>query len=125
MVSIDGAAQKTYETLQRGAKFHILQEKLKIVSQLRKSGQIDIFSAAMVIQKANVYEILDEISWIETFGSDEFLLQKIRNYGNYDAEYFFENISLYDRELREPKPQYKAIIEQALQWKGNMKISII
>jgi molybdenum cofactor biosynthesis enzyme MoaA len=121
-VSIDGATAETYESLQRGAKFHILRENLKIVAQLRKSGKIAHWTVTMVIQQANVDEIHDEIHWMEALGVDTLILQKIRNFGTWDDKLFFENISLYDRELRYPKQQYRSLIEQALIWNGHITV---
>ena len=123
-VSVDGASKETYEAIQRGGKFSVCQEKMQIVSSLRKNNELERLNITMVVQQDNVHEVPAMISWMESLGADSLALVKIRNWGTFAPDVFEAKISCFDEDLCIPKPQFREFFEKAAQHSGPMKVVI-
>lgn len=56
-VSIDGASQKSYETIRRGGKFNIVSENCKLLNDYADKKDFDRIRMCTVVQQDNVHEL--------------------------------------------------------------------
>ena len=97
MVSIDAATKETYEKVRCGGNFDTLMKNMDFLSELRKENKVSSVKVIMIVQKANYREIPAFIRWAKDKGFDGVNLSHIRNWGTYDDDYFYENVSMFDK----------------------------
>jgi len=83
-ISIDAATKETYEKTRIGGKWKVLQENLRMLSQLRQKGKFKHFQINMVVMKSNYREM-------KQFAR----LGKKLKYGYFNLGCLEENINLY------------------------------
>ena len=64
----------------------------------------------MIVQKANYMEIPDFIKWAKGMGFDKVNLSHIRNWGTFNDKYFYENVSMFDKNGK-MLPELSAVLE--------------
>ena len=97
MVSIDAATKETYEKVRCGGNFDALMKNMEFLSRLRRENKVSSVKVIMIVQKANYTEIPAFIRWAGDMGFDGVNLSHIRNWGTYDEEYFYREVSMFDK----------------------------
>ncbi len=97
MVSVDAATKETYDKVRCGGNFDRLMSNMDFLSKLREKNEVNKVIVIMIVQKANYAEIPDFIYWTKNKGFDGVNLSHIRNWGTYKDNYFYENVSMFDR----------------------------
>ena len=97
MISVDAATKATYEKVRSGGGFERLMEKMDYLSKLRREKKVSSVSVIMIVQKANYRQIPDFIGWAKDKGFDRVNLSHIRNWGTYGDDYFYKNVSMFDK----------------------------
>lgn len=93
LLSIDGADQRSYETIRKGGSFEVLQRNLAFIAGLRASGAIAEVRLQFAVQAENVDQLVPFVRMMADHGFDKvhFLpLQKRRHYG--DARFVADNV---------------------------------
>lgn len=96
-VTLNSIRKEVFRYLTGGFdQFEQLMDNLKFLSTLRKKGQINQLSLAMVVQESNFWEIPDYVrtfSSSEVFSVDKITLRPIyRWFGLKDETYWFKNV---------------------------------
>ncbi|MHC4267822.1 MAG: radical SAM protein [Planctomycetota bacterium] len=86
-VSIDAATEETYK-LNRQGSFIKLLKNLEFISELRKSGKIDLFYINFVVQANNYKEIKLFIELGLKYRCDLIEFQCLENWGTYSSDEF-------------------------------------
>lgn len=110
MVSVDAATKETYEKVRCGGQFERLMENMRFLSMLRKENKVNNVKVIMIVQKANYMEIPDFIKWAKGMGFDKVNLSHIRNWGTFNDKYFYENVSMFDKNGK-MLPELSAVLE--------------
>jgi len=76
-VSVDAASEQTYRKIRVGGNFNRLLDNLKLIGTLKKEKKIKFFTMAIVLQKANVHELLDFLKLAAQVGADCVTIVKI------------------------------------------------
>ncbi|MBP5555144.1 MAG: 4Fe-4S cluster-binding domain-containing protein [Lachnospiraceae bacterium] len=97
MVSVDAATKETYEKVRCGGNFGNLMKNMDFLSELRKENKVSSVKVIMIVQKANYMEIPCFIKWAIDKKFDGVNLSHIRNWGTYENEYFYEEVSMFDK----------------------------
>ncbi len=113
MVSVDAATKETYEKVRCGGNFDNLMKNMDFLSELRKENKVSSVKVIMIVQKANYMEIPCFIKWAIDKKFDGVNLSHIRNWGTYDDEYFYEKVSMFDKEGG-MKPELSAILKDPI-----------
>lgn len=90
-VSIDAAEPETYEDLRRPGKWSVLNDNMEFIGELRRSGQVQYFSANYVIQQKNFRQIPNFIRLGKHWGVDLIRFLKMINIGSFTADEFIDN----------------------------------
>ena len=113
MVSVDAATKDTYEKVRCGGNWKKLMDNMDFMSNLRKENKIDKVTVIMIVQKANYKEIPDFIKWAKDMGFDRVSLSHIRNWWTFEDGYFYDNVSMFDRNGR-IKTELKEIMDNPI-----------
>ena len=113
LISVDAATKETYEKLRRGGNFERLMHNMDFLSDLRKMKKVDSVTVIMIVQQANYREIPDFVRWAKDKEFDSVSLSHIRNWGTYEDDYFYENVSMFDRNFN-MKQELKAVLENSV-----------
>ena len=93
-VSIDAATPETYSLVRRGGDWDRLMQNLQFISGLKKSGYIDSFIIAMVVQDVNFKEIPGFIRLAHQLDCNKVYLQMLRNWGAFSpSEYMAKYVA--------------------------------
>lgn len=76
-VSIDAATKNTYERIRRHGRWEMLQENLKLISDLRKQRRFEEFSISFVVMKSNYQEMKQFVEMGIRLKADHIIFQKI------------------------------------------------
>ncbi len=95
-VSVDAASEQTYKKIRVGGNFHRLLETLSIIGTLKKENKIELFSIAMVLQKANIHELLDFLKLAVRVGANHVALARIENWHIQPYQKFTKDMALPD-----------------------------
>ena len=110
MVSVDAATKETYDKVRCGGNFDQLMDNMKFLSTLRKDNKVHNVTVIMIVQKANYKEIPDFIKWAKDLGFDKANLSHIRNWGTFKDGYFYEHVSMFDRNGK-MQPELSGVLE--------------
>ena len=113
MVSVDAATKDTYEKVRCGGRFEVLMENMEFLSILRRENKVQRVTVILIVQRANYKEIPDFIKWAKDHGFDEVSLSHIRNWGTYKDSYFYENVSMFDKNGR-ANPELSRVLENPI-----------
>lgn len=75
-VSIDATKKETYEKIRIGGKWEKLVNNLKMISELRRTGEVGFFEINMTVMRSNYKEIADFIRFGEKLHCDQVALQR-------------------------------------------------
>jgi MoaA/NifB/PqqE/SkfB family radical SAM enzyme len=76
-VSIDAATKETYERIRLRSRWEILQENLKLISDLRQQKKFETFSVTFVVMKSNYHEMKQFVKMGLRLKADRIVFQKI------------------------------------------------
>lgn len=113
MVSVDAATKETYDKVRCGGNFDRLMSNMDFLSKLREESKVHNVIVIMIVQKANYEEIPDFICWAKEKGFDAVNLSHIRNWGTYKDDYFYNNVSMFDRNGK-MKPELAGILDNPI-----------
>ncbi len=85
-ISIDAARRETYDRLRLGGDWDILMENLDFISQLRRSGMIDLFDIHMVVQEDNFEEMVEFGRLGQRLGCDKVMYDPLMNWNSYPLD---------------------------------------
>ncbi|MCQ5131142.1 SPASM domain-containing protein [Butyricicoccus faecihominis] len=94
-ISMDAALKETYEAIRFGAKWEILCENAKFISQLRKNGNIERLTLNFVVQKQNYREMETFVELGRKWGADAVRFQYLTNWGTLSTEQYKEDNVFY------------------------------
>lgn len=95
-VSVDAASEQTYRKIRVGGNFNRLLDNLKLISTLKKEKKIKSFTMAMVLQKANIHELLDFLKLAADMGADCVALVKVGYWYACSLQEFQDKMALPD-----------------------------
>jgi len=113
LVSVDAATKETYEKVRCGGNYERLMVNMEFLSKLRRENKIASVIVVMVVQRANYKEIPDFIRWVKDLGFDRVNLSRIRNWGTYPEEYFYNCVSMFDKNGK-PSPELVEILKMPI-----------
>lgn len=93
-ISVDSFSEKTYNAIRPGGSFITLQKNLKIISSLRRTGELNSFNLVFILQKKNYKELVDIIKGSLALNPDGIHIKSAQNWGHHSEEYFRNNIML-------------------------------
>jgi len=108
-VSVDAASEQTYHKIRVGGNFNRLLDNLKLIGTLKKEKKIKFFMMAMVLQKANIHELLDFLKLAAQMGVDGVSLVKIGYWHTCSIQEFRNNLALPD----DWEVTYKDLVNEA------------
>lgn len=82
-VSVDAARETTYNAIRPGGDWHALNENLKFISSLRRSGRIANFSVSFVVQRDNFTEMADFALLAQRLKCDEVIYEGLLNWNTF------------------------------------------
>lgn len=89
--SIDAAKKETFEELRYPAKWNVVYRNLQFVKRLRDNNEIDMFEFHVVVQKANICELLDIVKLAIEMHADTVTFSKMINWRNMPQEEYDQN----------------------------------
>ena len=89
-ISIDAATEETYNKIRRGGNWSVLMKNLEMLSQLRKSEELEYIEIRMVVQNTNYKEIIPFVKLGEKFNVDKVVFTKLLNWDMYSDEDYSE-----------------------------------
>ena len=84
--SVDGATKETFEALRYPAKWEKMLDGLCFISELRRMGEIDLFEIHVVVQDANISELMDVAKLAEEYGADVVTYSRLVNWRDMSQE---------------------------------------
>ncbi len=92
-ISMDAAKAATYEKLRLGAKWDILCENMKLISELRRHGNLINLTLNFVVQEENYQQMQAFTELGKRWGANAVRFQLLTNWGtNTDEEYREKNV---------------------------------
>lgn len=108
-VSVDAASEQTYKKVRVGGNFNRLVDNLMHMGILRKENKIINFSISIVLQKANIHELIDFLKLALQVGASSAAISRIEDWHAHPRQEFLDNMALPDNW----KVVYKDQIEEA------------
>jgi len=96
-VSIDAATPETYKVLRRGGDFLYLLKNLKMLSRLRKDGELKSLGVSFVVQESNYKEMPAFVKMGLNLGVDNIYFMRIANWDTFTEEEFRDHC-IWDKE---------------------------
>jgi len=93
-VSLDSPNKETYESIRIGGNHSITMRNMEFISQLRQQNFIKKLTLVCVVQKKNVHELLDFISYSVKMKADILVLNKIEQWGHVQDYHFNKHMAL-------------------------------
>jgi MoaA/NifB/PqqE/SkfB family radical SAM enzyme len=104
-VSVDAASKETYKYVRNG-NFDVLLKNLRMISELRKTGEIEHFVINFTIGVFNFREIKDFVKLGKELSCDIIDLHKVRYFGIWNTDSLY-TADVYD----ERNPHHKEFLE--------------
>lgn len=79
-VSIDAATKETYEEVRRGSSWEVLNENLKFLAELRKSGQLEYLKFSFVAYRPNFREMPLFVEMAEKYAVDDVFFSRVEDW---------------------------------------------
>jgi len=95
-VSVDTFSEETYKIIRPGSSFKNLQKNVKIISEIRESGEINNFNLRFVLQKKNHKELVEIVKRTIELKPDSIVIQTVCNWHNYSVSFFEKELKLPD-----------------------------
>jgi hypothetical protein len=136
-VSIDAANKDTYQFIREGANFDVMMKNLKLLSDLRKSKEIEQFIINFTISVYNFREMKDFVFLGRKHSCDKICFARVRNLGTYKnilhtVDVYNERNPHYDEFMKiVSDPIFKSVdvsffdkrgLEHIFQYKENGKV---
>jgi hypothetical protein len=109
-ISIDAGNRTTYDILRLGGDWDILQQNLRFIAELRKSGVIEQFLISFVVQAENFMEMPEFARMGKRLGCDLVVFELLMDWNTFSPELFRQKAVHY-----RTHPLYDRYVEQRAQ----------